>query len=279
MTTLPPELVEIIVSQVWSSAMPSYIRKSFMTTCPRINRMWKDIYAPIASQDMYITNLTFLDYLCDIAHRKKSIIYHNFIPRLTRTITCFIDLREDGREGAVKRAYCYLFGLPNIRGFDALFPHIPYISFQLIWIGVGPYSPLQFLRGIPIQARYDRFLSTAFSLDCPRWKTQMDVYIAMTDPDPSSVIRDSTWSNTLCHLRGVGVPGFFFGIFVASLGPYEMFVTEGVRHLRQTTYIAERNLEDYDPRKINKRLWMASNRRRVTQNRFGVESLFKDIMF
>ncbi|KAK0457745.1 uncharacterized protein EV420DRAFT_1748482 [Desarmillaria tabescens] len=305
MTTLPPELVDIIVHEIWYSDMPSYIRKSFMTTCPRINRMWKAVYAPIASRDMYITNLAFLDYLCAIAHRQKSIIYHNFIPQLTRTITCFIDLREDERETAVKKVYRYLFGLPNIRGFDALFPHIPYISFQLTWIGIGPDSRLQFLRGIPIRARYDRYLSNACSPDCPRWKTQMDVYIVMTDPDPSAAIPDSIWSDTLWELRDIGVPEFLFGI-IASPGPYDMFVTDGVRHIGQTTYIAERKLEDYDPRNINKRLWMASKYHKrhtlalrcltslfhrweyrrvqspiplITGNRYGVESLFKDSMY
>ncbi|KAG7444362.1 uncharacterized protein BT62DRAFT_934025 [Guyanagaster necrorhizus] len=113
MTTFPPELVEIIVHQVWYSQMPSTIRKSFMAACLSINRTWKAVYGPIASQDMYITNLTFLDYLCDIAQSRKSIIYHDFIPRLTRTITCFVDLRENEREGAVKEVYA----LPSIRGF------------------------------------------------------------------------------------------------------------------------------------------------------------------
>ncbi|KAK0457719.1 uncharacterized protein EV420DRAFT_1764666 [Desarmillaria tabescens] len=265
MTAFPPELVEIIVHEIWYSDMPSYIRKSFMTTCPRINRMWKAVYAPIASRDMYITNLAFLDYLCDIAHRRKSIIYRNLIPRLTHTITCFVDLQEDERklEGAVKEVYRYLMGLPNIRGFDALFPLVPYISFELIWIGIGRSSRLRFLRGIPIRARYDRYLSNAFSPDCPRWRTLMDVYIAMNDPDPSAVIRDSIWSDALCELRNVGVPEFLFGIVVASPGPYDMFVTDGVRHFGQTAYIAEKNLQDYDPRNINKRLWMASNKRHI----------------
>ncbi len=98
MTTFPPELVEIIVHDIWNSEMPSFVRKSFMTTCPWINRTWKAVYAPIASQDMYITNLTFLDYLCDISRTRKSIIYHDFIPRLTRAITCFVDLRENNRK-------------------------------------------------------------------------------------------------------------------------------------------------------------------------------------
>ncbi len=64
MTTFSPELVEITVHDIWNSEMPSFFEKSFMTTC---NRTWKAVYAPIASQDMYITNLAFLDYLSSTA--------------------------------------------------------------------------------------------------------------------------------------------------------------------------------------------------------------------
>ncbi len=34
MTTFLPELVEIIVHDIWNSEMLSFVRKSFMTTCP-----------------------------------------------------------------------------------------------------------------------------------------------------------------------------------------------------------------------------------------------------
>ncbi|KAK0202990.1 hypothetical protein DFS33DRAFT_946766 [Desarmillaria ectypa] len=96
----------------------------------------------------------------------------------------------------------------------------------------------------------------------------MDVHIAMMDPDPSAVMRDLIWSDTLCKLRNVDVPKFLFGIIVASPGPYDMFVIYSVRYFRQITYIAERNLEDYDSRNVNKRLWMASNRRYTLALRF-----------
>ncbi|KAK0218153.1 hypothetical protein IW262DRAFT_1119611 [Armillaria fumosa] len=154
MTTFPPELVEIIVYEAWHSEMPSYVRKRLMTACPRINRTWKAVYASIASRDMYITNFAFLGYLCRIARLQKSIIYHDFIPRLTRTITCFVNLRENDREAA-KEVYSFLTALPNMRDFDALFPHVPYIFFELVWSGIGPYPPFQFIRGILICVRYD----------------------------------------------------------------------------------------------------------------------------
>ncbi|KAK0434563.1 hypothetical protein EV421DRAFT_1740763 [Armillaria borealis] len=236
MTTLPPELIEIIVREVWHSDMPSYIRKLFMTTCPRINRAWKAVYAPIASQDIP------LPVSSTSKNTKREL------------------------EGAVKEAYRYLIGLPNIIGFQTLFPLIPYISFEIIWIGIGRFAPLKPLRGVPIRARYDRLLSNAFSPNCPRGWAQMDVYIAMPDPDPSGVIRNSIWSHILRDLRNVGVPKHFFGIIVADPGSYDVFVEDGVRHFVQATYIFERNfkdrhLTDYDSRNINKRLWLASNNR------------------
>ncbi|PBK59947.1 hypothetical protein ARMSODRAFT_764819 [Armillaria solidipes] len=147
---------------------------------PRINRTWKAVYAPIASQDMYITNLAFLDYLCDISRARKSIIYHDFIPRLTRTITCFVDLRKNEWESAAKTVYRYLIELPNIRGFQALFKLVHYISFKIVWMGISremKFSPvLSPLRRVPIRVRYDRFFpSNASPHHHPR-KTQC-VYI------------------------------------------------------------------------------------------------------
>ncbi|KAK0434590.1 hypothetical protein EV421DRAFT_1327514 [Armillaria borealis] len=264
MTTLPPELVEIIVYEAWHSEMPSYIRKRLMTACPSINRTWKAVYAPIASQDMYITNLAFLDYLCLIVAKfRKSIIYHDFIPRLTRTITCFVDLRACEREGAAKEVYRYLTVLPNMRGFDALFPHVPHLSFELAWIGSGWYPLLEFLRNIPIHARFDRHMS-------PReyWKPRIDVCVTMKDP--SVVIHKSIWSHMLSKVCDNGFPILPFLKFGGSCA-FKMSVVDGVRHVRQTTYYLVDDKRDSDGRNINKRLWMAANKRHTLR---GLTSLF-----
>ncbi|KAK0189149.1 hypothetical protein F5146DRAFT_1225793 [Armillaria mellea] len=135
MMTFPPELVEMIVYEAWHSEMPSYIRKRLMTACPSINRAWKAVYASIASQDTYITNLAFLDYLCRIAQSQTSIVYHNFIPRLTRTITCFVDLQKPRRERAAKGVYRYLIALPNTLGFQVLFKHM-FAIYLSSWFGL-----------------------------------------------------------------------------------------------------------------------------------------------
>ncbi|PBK75513.1 hypothetical protein ARMSODRAFT_392185 [Armillaria solidipes] len=209
MTTFPPELVEIIISKAWHSEMPSSIRTSFMTACPLVNRTWKAAYAPIASRDLYITNLAYIYYLCNIARRRKSIIYYNFIPRLTRTITCFIDLGGEAQETAVERVYHILIKLPNDVGLKALFPLVPYISFEFGWIGTGrnPLSPQ--LCDIPIHVRvyYHRYLSITEGTYLWQGRTRMDVGISMTDSDPLRHIHRLTWTETWDNLGKIKIIG------------------------------------------------------------------------
>ncbi|KAK0436431.1 hypothetical protein EV421DRAFT_1908043 [Armillaria borealis] len=279
MATFPPELVEIIVHDIWNSEMPSFIRKSFMTTCPRINRTWKAVYAPIASQDMYITNLAFLDYLCDISRARKSIIYHDFIPRLTRTITCFVDLRENKEERAAERVYRYLTELPNLRGFQALFELVHYISFQIVWMGIVKLkmsSPLLSpFRGIPIRVSYDRFVSNAspYHHQGHSGETRMRIRISIMDGGCWAQ-NPIYWPFALSRLRQVGVPGYFFTTGVLFPGPYRRKVRHGVRHIHYPTYIYETQLGSWDSKHINQRLWMASKGRPSTVLRLRCLSSF-----
>ncbi len=247
--------------------MLSFVRKSFMTTCPRINRTWKAVYAPIASQDMYITNLAFLDYLCDISRARRSIIYHDFIPRLTRTITCFVDLRENSGESAAERVYRYLIELPNIRGFQALFKLVHYISFKIVWRSISGemFSPVFTpLRRVSIRVSCDRFLSNAspYHHRGHSGKTRMRIHISMMDRGgwPQNSIY---WSFALSKLRKVGVPAYFFTTDV-SPGSYHETVHHGVRHIHHPTYIFETQLGSWDPRNVNQRLWIASKGRPST---------------
>ncbi|PBK59581.1 hypothetical protein ARMSODRAFT_982973 [Armillaria solidipes] len=186
MATFPPELVEIIVDEIWHSEMPSIVRQSFMTTCPRINRTWKAVYAPIASQDIYIPSLAYIYYLCDIAGRQKSIIYHDLIPRLTRTITCFVDLREKGRERVVKEVYILLMRLPNDIGLRALFPQVPFICLELSCIG---------------RASYDRFLSQCCNDAGEEGYLRLDIHVSIKTHSP----RLSVSPYILDDLRNVGL--------------------------------------------------------------------------
>ncbi|KAK0214360.1 hypothetical protein IW262DRAFT_1485193 [Armillaria fumosa] len=266
MTTFPPELVEIIVYEAWHSEMPSYVRKRLMTTFPRINRTWKAVYAPIASQDMYITNFAFLGYLCRIARLQKSIIYHDFIPRLTRTITCFVNLEEYEMEREAKEVYLYLTVLPNLRGFDALFKFVRYISFRLYWISIGSNSPFPILslKRCRIHARYNRFLSNDKSSHRYERRAEMTpIRICFSLTDPGSSMDDSmkfSWMLSLTELRGVGVPRHLFkpGFFPPER--YER-AHKGIRYVCHTTHIYEMQLGFWDSKNINRRMWVASKGR------------------
>ncbi len=252
MTTLPPELVEMIVSEAWHSDMPSFIRTSFMTTCPSINRTWKAAFAPIASRDIYIPNLAYIYYLCDIARDGKSIIYHDFIPRLARTLTCFVDFDRHAREMAVIKVYHYLLFLPNDIGFITLFPHVPYISFVLWWTNTVTQH-----RNIPICVRYHRYMSLCpiYNDYCrPEGKTQLEVYVFLIDPDTSQCIQ---------------YPISFYDLSHSTLGNLLFMNThdnhlaslDGSRHFHKIPYgyDKEGSIED-----INRRLWMASKGPRST---------------
>ncbi|PBK78305.1 hypothetical protein ARMSODRAFT_1010899 [Armillaria solidipes] len=247
MTTFPPELVEIIVYEAWHSEMPSYIRKSFMTTCPQINRTWKAVYAPITSRDIYITNLAYIYYLCDIARLRKSIIYHDFIPRLTRSITCFINLQEElhAMEIAVKKAYHYLLGLPNDIGFKTLFPLVPYISFVLRWSTDGRRN-----LDIPIRVCYRRYLSKITE----RGRTRMDVYVSVVDSDPSPRIHESTLVSAGVTLSQIGVPGTVLTFLTTCENG--CLILDGVRYFSQI--MSGHPPAQGDIGDINRCLWMAS---------------------
>ncbi|SJL09199.1 uncharacterized protein ARMOST_12575 [Armillaria ostoyae] len=252
MATFPPELVEIIVDEIWHSEMPSIVRQSFMTTCPRINRTWKAVYAPIASQDIYIPSLAYIYYLCDIAGRQKSIIYHDLIPRLTRTITCFVDLRANAGENTAKEVCALLTRLPNDIGLRALFPQVPYISFEFSCIGDARTTGV--LRGLPIHICYDRFLSTCHNDKGEDGYLRLDVHISIADPDLLSRLRGYYWPFVLFELHNVGLrPPRVFGCYDS----YHQKMSHGVLYSHQTKFVIEFR---GDLEAINQCLWMASKR-------------------
>ncbi|KAK0235136.1 hypothetical protein EDD85DRAFT_954653 [Armillaria nabsnona] len=253
MTTLPPELVDMIVHEIWHSDMPSVIRRFFMTACPRINRLWKPAYSLIASQDIYITSLAYIYYLSDIAVHQKSIIYHDHIPRLTRTITCFVDCGENAGENVVKDVYRLLMWLPNNIGFKCLFPQVPYISLELSWIGGGRAgADPRVLHGLPIHIRYHRFLCEACEDEC----VPIDVHVFIADPDPLSSLysEESYW--VFYELRNMGAS--LSNPLIYPSQTYHQRVCRGASlYYRQTTYT--RALRG-DLEGINRCLWMASKR-------------------
>ncbi|KAK0447410.1 uncharacterized protein EV420DRAFT_873451 [Desarmillaria tabescens] len=259
MTTLPPEIVETVIYEAWHSVMPSSMRTSFMTTCPLVNRTWKAVYAPIASRDIYITNRAYIYYLCKIARLQKSIIYYDFIPQLTRTITCYVYLGDQTDEAAVERVYHHLINLPNDAGFKNLFPLVPYLSFELGWVSLGrnPLFPESCDIPIYVRAYWHRYLSTIDE----EGKIRLDVGISMTDTDPLRCIHSSTWTDTMWKLRKVrvigGVPWFLYPRFAL----YHGTTADGIRNLHRTAKVYQYRGDIKD---INRNLWMASKRVRVS---------------
>ncbi len=232
-----------------------------MTACPLVNQTWKAAYAPIASRDLYITNLAYIYQLCNIARRRKFIVYYNFIPRLTRTITCFIDLGGEAQETAVERVYNILIKLPSDVGLKALFPLVPYISFEFGWIGTGrnPLSPQLCDVSIYVRVYYHRYLSITEGAYL-QGATRMDVGISMTDSDPLRYIHPLTWRETSYNLRKIKIIEGRFPWFLHP-EPDHWITLDGDRHFCQTTEIYQR---EGDLRNINWRLWMASKGRHRT---------------
>ncbi|KAK0434016.1 hypothetical protein EV421DRAFT_1366044 [Armillaria borealis] len=252
MSTLPPELVELIIYDIWHSEMPSWTCQSFMTTCPRINRTWKNVFARIASLDIYITNLGYLHYLCDIARCQKSIIYVDLVPGLTRTITCFVDFRHeifgDNELEALKVYNCWT-KLPNDIGFRALFPLAELICFELRWIGGVLLSDEPKVHELPIRLRCCRYLSKSKDNEDVR----TDVHVSITDADPLSDLYRQSWPSTFLALRNRCVPAQL----VSSELPCDASAKGGVLRFRQTMYVRQ-SKGDFEP--VNQCLWMAVQR-------------------
>ncbi|KAK0450332.1 uncharacterized protein EV420DRAFT_1562995 [Desarmillaria tabescens] len=127
---LPTELVECIILEIWNSEHPSDERITFMTACPLINSVWKDVFARITSRDIYVPTVAYLFYLSSIIYLDNSAIYPTSLPDSTRTITCYVDLIKS-TEDAAKEPYSAFCSLPNYIGFRKCFPNIERINLEI----------------------------------------------------------------------------------------------------------------------------------------------------
>ncbi|KAG7446650.1 uncharacterized protein BT62DRAFT_131432 [Guyanagaster necrorhizus] len=126
---LPPELVHAIISAFWYRERPSRDRIVFMTTCPLINSLWKDVFAHITSRDIHVPTARYLLYLSSIIRNNNSLIYELHLPNSTRTITCHVDLVKSN--DAAQESYTILSNLPNYIGFRKCFPNITQIVLEI----------------------------------------------------------------------------------------------------------------------------------------------------
>ncbi|KAK0198641.1 hypothetical protein F5146DRAFT_1020514 [Armillaria mellea] len=128
-TQLPFEFVEIIISEFWHSEHASDDRIAFMTACPLINSLWRDIYANITSRDIYVPTVPYLFYLCSTIDSQKSSIHRPFLSKSTRPITCHVNLLKSNRDSAMT-SYLLFCHLPNSTGFRKYFPNIQNIHLK-----------------------------------------------------------------------------------------------------------------------------------------------------
>ncbi|KAK0478747.1 hypothetical protein IW261DRAFT_1564822 [Armillaria novae-zelandiae] len=129
-TQLPSELVEIIISEFWHSEHASADRVLFMTACPLISSLWRDVYVNITSRDIYVPTVSYLRYLSSVIRCKRSKIYGHFLPESTLTMTCYVDLTESDRDAAM-HPYSVFCSMPNYIGFRKCFPNMKHIYLEL----------------------------------------------------------------------------------------------------------------------------------------------------
>ncbi|KAK0199970.1 hypothetical protein DFS33DRAFT_1366057 [Desarmillaria ectypa] len=151
----PPELVDIIITEFWYSEHPSNDRITFMTACPLINSVWRDVYARITSRDIYVPTVAYLLYVSDIIRWcNESAIYGCFSSDSTRTITCYVDLTNSTSDAA-KDPYSVFCSFPNYFGFRRCFPNIEQINlemkFRIKWYWSSSYSHRLFRTQVSIK--------------------------------------------------------------------------------------------------------------------------------
>ncbi len=125
---LPAELVNIIILDFWYSEHSSEDRIIFMTACPLLSRIWKDVFGSIISQDIHVPNEGYLLYLSSIIRNNNSLIYRSHLPHSLRTITCDVDLVDTTRD---TEPYTILSNLPNFIGFRECFPNLTKITLEI----------------------------------------------------------------------------------------------------------------------------------------------------
>ncbi|KAK0462650.1 uncharacterized protein EV420DRAFT_1639864 [Desarmillaria tabescens] len=190
---LPPELVHAVISEFWYSEHPSEDRIVFMKTCPLINRLWKDVFAYIASRDIFVPTNGYLFYLSSIIRNNDSLIYRSHLPNSTRTITCHVDLVETNQEAA-QEPYTILSNLPNFIGFRKCFPNITQIFLEITYRVRDRWWTLLILS-------QEQIVRTRISLALDQATTQLSVLpvdweIAAYNPAPDYIygrIADSNW--------------------------------------------------------------------------------------
>ncbi|PBK71272.1 hypothetical protein ARMSODRAFT_955065 [Armillaria solidipes] len=253
---LPTELIECIILEFWYSEHPSDDRITFMTACPLINGIWKDIYARITSRDIYVPTVAYLLYLSSIISSNDSAIYPTSLPDSTRTITCYVDLIKS-TEDAAKEPYSVFCSLPNYIGLRRCFPNIERIDLE-IKFRIGWHRRFLYHHQL-FRTRVSIVLEQANAQLCV---LPVDWSIVVDDPpnveEVGFALRGS-WSRILSEITFDMVQsGFSFRAiwFTGSVYPaIDSSVYQGARHFHSQIFIKERK---GDLRDINYRFKKAA---------------------
>ncbi|KAK0225563.1 hypothetical protein IW262DRAFT_1356743, partial [Armillaria fumosa] len=202
---LPPELVHAIISEFWYSEHSSNDRILFMKTCPLINSLWKDVFAYIASRDVFVPTNEYLFYLSSIIHNNDSSIYGLHLPHSTRTITCHVDLIDTTKDAA-QEPYTTLSVLPNYIGFRKCFPNLTRLVLEIrYYIRRGFFCLI---------LDHHQIIRTRISIKLDQATTQpsvlpVDWEITAHDPEPEYIrgeYADSNWKMFLRDARTAMAP-------------------------------------------------------------------------
>ncbi|KAK0450351.1 uncharacterized protein EV420DRAFT_1646588 [Desarmillaria tabescens] len=273
MAQLPFELVEIIISEFWYAEHPSDDRIAFMTGCPLLCRVWRDVYATITSQDIHVPTQGYLFYLSSIIRTKRSSIYRPFLSKSTRTITCHVDLIESNDDPALF-PYIVFCHMPNYAGFRKCFPDIQCINLEIKLLG-RPWKVFNRIIRTRVSIRLDELFSlSALPVD---WYITIDDAPDIGEVNPSKL--KHSWSDFLgelvrdmcqysLQLRGMSKIVSYNSVAEGST------CFGGTRHFRHRTYCEERNEDIWG---INRRFWKAG--RTLTNVKTFFSGLFDDLFW
>ncbi len=246
-TQLPFELVEIIISEFWYAEHASADRILFMTACPLISCLWRDVYAYVTSRDIYIPTVPYLLYLSSIIRSKWSKIYRHFLPESTLTMTCYVDLTESDKDAAM-HPYSVFCSVPNYIGFRKCFPNMKHTHLKISFcINSGLYIHCGQLTRTRVSIGLDK--AAALSI------LPVDWCIAVSDaPDIDEVDFNNicnTWDILLMNITHdmVQRPCWDSGCIAwHSYGPVMKDSTcyEGVRCFQNRIYFPERKGDLWD---------------------------------
>ena len=175
--TFPAELIESIVSFLWSFQLSADERISLMTSIPLFNSVWRNAYIRASSESVYVPCASYADHFLSIL-RRESIFYdeetQSYFENRCRKITFLIDHPPAPQRGDTI----------NHRAGKAMADFLYFIS-----DGIFPYLPN--LRKIAIHYHnmgYDDIYEHARLVDFPSQVTELEIFHTFSLEVPSFLL-------------------------------------------------------------------------------------------